>query len=59
MSVLQRRLPIELIDIIFGYAPKYRLLDWIPKEKILRRELSSNPHDGAIQILKECTENVD
>ena len=38
---------------------KYKLLDWIPLEKILTKHLSSNPHTMAINILKEHPEYID
>lgn len=46
------------IPMIRSYLPTYQLLPWISQEYIDLDSLSSNPSDGAIELLRNSPENI-
>ena len=58
------KLPEELITQIVQkymtlFPTKYELRDWIPLEKLDWGNLSKNPNDGAIELLKKHKKKID
>jgi hypothetical protein len=50
-------IPIDIVNIISGYARKYTLRDWIDEKKISLRTLTLNP--DAIHILEKNLDKLD